>query len=166
MKLFLSVSLSLILGVSAIAQIQIPDVQIQTIDFSTFNTKDIKNEGKPFIINFWATWCAPCKAELNAINDEWDTWEETGVKIYAVSIDNSRSVNSVQPYVYGQDWPYDVLLDVNSEFRRAMNVNNVPHVFLFDGEGKLVKQHTVYNPGDEEELLELVTKLSNGESIK
>jgi peroxiredoxin len=152
-------------SISLIAQSSIPEVNIQTLDFGTFNTGDIQNDGKPFIINFWATWCAPCKNELNAINDEWADWEETGVKIYAVSIDNSRSVNSVQPYVYGQDWPFEVLLDVNSEFRRAMNVNNVPHVFLFDGDGNVVNQHTAYNPGDEEELLEMVKKLVAGEKI-
>lgn len=165
MKYIFTIFVLVILTFGAHAQNKIPDVQIQTIEFETFKTSQIQNDGKPFIIDFWATWCAPCKAELNAINDEWEDWEETGVKIYAVSIDNSRSVNSVQPYVYGQDWPYEVLLDVNSEFRRAMNVNNVPHVFLFDGEGKVVKQHTSYSPGNEEELLELVKKLAAGESI-
>lgn len=165
MKSILTLAALIILSLGLLAQKSIPAVQIQTIDFETFNTKDIQNDGKPIIIDFWATWCAPCKAELNAINDEWEDWEETGVKIYAVSIDNSRSVNSVQPYVYGQDWPFEVLLDINSEFRRAMNVNNVPHVFLLDGTGKVVWQHNSYNPGDEEELLELVKKLLAGEEI-
>ena len=165
MKYFSSIIIALLVVASVHAQKSIPAVQIQTIDFETFNTQNIQNDGKPVIIDFWATWCAPCKAELNAINDEWEDWEETGVKIYAVSIDNSRSVNSVQPYVYGQDWPYEVLLDINSEFRRAMNVNNVPHIFLLDGTGKVVWQHNSYNPGDEEELLELVKKLLAGEEI-
>tara|TARA_R110002050_G_scaffold87066_2_gene184608 strand:- start:12951 stop:13445 length:495 start_codon:yes stop_codon:yes gene_type:complete len=157
--------LSFLFTLTSFAQNKIPNVQIQNMDFETFQTQDIQNDGKPVIISFWATWCAPCKSELNAIADEWADWEETGVKFYIVSIDNSRSVNSVQPYVYGQDWPFESLLDVNSEFRRAMNVNNVPHVFLLDGEGKIVWQHNGYNPGDEEALLELVEKLVAGEKI-
>ena len=155
----------MLLSVAASAQTKLPSINIQNIDFETFNTLDIANEDKPVVISFWATWCSPCKAELNAISDEWPEWEDTGVKIYIVSIDNSRSVNSVQPYVYGQDWPFTTLLDVNSEFRRAMNVNNVPHTFLLNGSGEIVWQHNGYNPGDEEELLELVRRLVNGEEI-
>lgn len=165
MKHFTAFIFAIALSVAAFSQAKLPEIQIQNIDFETFNTKDITNDGKPVIISFWATWCAPCKSELNAIADEWADWEETGVKIYIVSIDNSRSVNSVQPYVYGQDWPFTTLLDVNSEFRRAMNVNNVPHAFLLNGKGEIVWQHNGYNPGDEEELLELVHKLNAGEEI-
>jgi len=161
MKYTFTLLIALAFAVGLNAQTSIPDIQIQTIDFATFKTSEINNDGKPFIINFWATWCAPCKAELNAINDEWPDWEETGVKIYAVSIDNSRSVNSVQPYVYGQDWPFEVLLDVNSEFRRAMNVNNVPFTFLIDGDGNIVYKHNNYAEGDELELYEKILELVN-----
>ena len=160
-----TIILALLFSFAVNAQNKIPSIDVQNIDFETFNTSEIENGDMPVIISFWATWCAPCKAELNAIADEWPEWEESGVKIYIVSIDNSRTINSVQPYVYGQDWPFITLLDVNSEFRRAMNVNNVPHTFLINGEGKVVWQHNGYNPGDEEELLELVHKVVNGEEI-
>ncbi|MFT4754019.1 MAG: cytochrome c biogenesis protein CcmG/thiol:disulfide interchange protein DsbE [Salibacteraceae bacterium] len=160
-----TIILAMLFSFAVNAQSKLPEIDIQNIDFETFNTSKITNGDMPVVISFWATWCAPCKAELNAIADEWPEWEESGVKIYIVSIDNSRSVNSVQPYVYGQDWPFTTLLDVNSEFRRAMNVNNVPHTFLLNGEGKIVWQHNGYNPGDEEELLELVQKVASGEEI-
>ncbi|HAS35228.1 MAG TPA: alkyl hydroperoxide reductase, partial [Flavobacteriales bacterium] len=136
------------------------------IDGSPFNTSEISNDGKPIIISFWATWCSPCKRELNAIADEYDDWvEETGVKLIAVSIDDSRNVQKVKPYVNGQSWDYQVLLDPNGDFKRAMNVNNVPHTFLLNGKKEIVWQHNSYSPGDEEELYELVEKLSAGESI-
>ncbi len=144
----------------------IPHVSIQNIDFENFNTSEIDNDGKPIIISFWATWCSPCKRELNTIAEEYDEWiEETGVKLIAVSIDDSRNVDKVPTYVNGQAWDYEVYLDPNGEFKRAMNVNNVPHTFLLNGNKEVVWQHNSYSPGDEEELLELTRKVSNGEAI-
>ena len=112
------------------------------------------------IISFWATWCKPCKAELNTIAEEYEDWvDETGVKLIAVSIDDARSSSRVEPYVNAQGWEYLVLMDPNSDLRRAMGVNNVPHTFLVNGEGKIVWDHNNYSPGDEEELYEKLTGL-------
>lgn len=145
---------------------KIPSVDIKNLDQSAFNTGDIKNDGKPIIISFWATWCSPCKRELNAIADEWEDWvDETGVKLVAISIDDARNMHKVKPYIDGQSWEYEVYLDPNADFKRAMNVNNVPHTFLIDGEGNIVWQHNSYAPGDELELYELVETLSSGGSI-
>jgi cytochrome c biogenesis protein CcmG/thiol:disulfide interchange protein DsbE len=144
----------------------IPGVSVQDINGVPFNTSEIENEGNPMIISFWATWCSPCKRELNTIADEYPDWvDETGVKLIAVSIDDSRNIQKVKPYVNGQSWDYEILLDPNGDFKRAMNVNNVPHTFLIDGNKKIVWQHNSYSPGDEEELYELVQKLANGESV-
>lgn len=145
---------------------QLPSVEIKDIEQKNFNTSSISNEGKPIIISFWATWCKPCIQELNAIAEVYEDWQnETGVKLIAVSIDNARSMGSVAPKVNSFGWEYDVLLDPNGDFKRAMNVINVPHVFLIDGEGKVVHQHTSYAEGSEEELFEMVKKVANGESL-
>ena len=118
------------------------------------------NIGKPMIISFWATWCKRCKGELNSIAEEYEDWvDETGVKLIAVSIDDARSSSRVEPYVNAQGWEYLVLMDPNSDLRRAMGVNNVPHTFLVNGEGKIVWDHNNYSPGDEEELYEKLTGL-------
>ena len=150
----------------SLAWSQIPNVQVKDISGKNFSTQDISNDGKPIIISFWATWCKPCVKELSAIADVYEDWvEETGVKLVAVSIDNARSMKRVAPYVNGKAWDYEVLLDPNSEFKRAMNVVNVPHVFLIDGKGNIVHQHTSYADGDEEELYEKVKKVAAGEKL-
>ena len=155
-------------SLSVVAQNQgkVPSVDIKTMDYKTFNTGDISNNGKPVVINFWATWCSPCKRELNNIAEMYEDWvDETGVKLVAVSIDDSRNMGKVAPYVNGKLWEYDVLLDPNGDLKRAMGVNNVPHTFLVDGKGNIVWQHNSYSEGDEYELYELIKKLSAGESI-
>lgn len=135
----------------------IPSVNMKTIDGKSFNTDSIKNVGKPIVISFWATWCKPCIMELTAIAENYETWQtETGVVLYAVSIDDSKTVSRVAPFVNSKSWEYIVLLDPNGDFKRAMNVINVPHTFLIDGTGKIIDQHTSYAQGDEEQLYEKI----------
>lgn len=157
-KIFLSLSLSLIIS---IGYSQLPNINLKDVNGVTKNLSKFSNNGNPIIISFWATWCKPCKAELNTIAEEYDDWaDETGVKLIAVSIDDARSSTRVEPYINAQGWEYLVLLDPNGDLKRAMNVNNVPHTFLVDGNGKIVWDHNNYSPGDEEELYEELVKIS------
>lgn len=139
----------------------IPSSIVRSLKGEDMNTADFSNGGKPMIINFWATWCAPCKRELTNIAELYEDWqEETGVKLIAVSVDDTRSQSRVLPYINGSSWDYEVYIDVNQDFKRAMGVNNVPHTFLVDGNGKIVYQHNNYSPGDEYELYDRILELS------
>ncbi len=150
----------LVAGLHAQTKTDLPNVTLKDLNGKDVNIAKLKNDGKPIVITFWATWCAPCIKEHNALSDVYDDWQdETGVKIYSVSIDDSRSTAKVKPFVEGKGWDFNVLLDVNSELKRAMNVSNPPHTFLIDGKGKIVYQHTGYLEGAEDELYEEIQKL-------
>ncbi len=145
---------------------KLPSVVIKDINGKTINTAEISNNGKPIIISFWALWCKPCQKELSTIAEVYEEWQkETGVKLIAVSIDDSRSTARVKPTANGNNWDYEILLDANGEFKRAMNVNQIPHTFLLNGKGEIVWQHTSFAEGSELELIELVRKLNKGEDI-
>ena len=158
--LIAGVMLSIIMG-DSYAQ-SIPSVRLKDLTGSTIDTGTLENEGNPIVIGFWATWCSPCKRELNNYMDYYGDWQdETGVKIVAVSIDDTRSINRVSPYVMSSGWEFDILLDPAGDFKRAMQVVNVPHTFLYNGDGELVWSHNNYAEGDEEELYEELIKLEN-----
>lgn len=138
----------------------VPSAKIKNLSQEIVDTKDFSNEGKPFIINFWATWCKPCILELSNLNEVYDDWrEETGVKIFAISLDDSRNSKKVAPFVMGRNWSFDFYIDENGDFKRALGVNNPPHTFLCNGKGEIVWQHNGYAPGDEDELYAELKKL-------
>jgi cytochrome c biogenesis protein CcmG, thiol:disulfide interchange protein DsbE len=145
----------------------LPSIDIKDVSGNPFNTSKITNDGNPIIISFWATWCKPCIKELTAMADVYSDWQsETGVRIYAVSIDDARSSSQVKPLVNGKNWDYFVLLDPNGDFKRAMNVGPIPHTFVINGKGEIVWQHTSFAEGAELDLINLVRKVKNGEEIK
>jgi thiol-disulfide isomerase/thioredoxin len=145
----------------------LPSVDIKDIKGNPFNTSKIENDGKPIVISFWASWCKPCVKELTTIADVYADWqEETGVKIYAISIDDARSSSLVAPLVNGKNWDYTVLLDQNGDFKRAMNVGPIPHTFVLNGKREIVWQHTSFAEGSERDLIDIIKKVKNGEEVK
>ena len=155
-------SLTLMLGwIAAVSAQDIPSVELKDLADMTVDTRAFVEEAEgPVLFCFWATWCSPCKRELNNYAELYEDWQdETGVNIVAVSIDDQRSIRRVAPYVNSVLWDYDVLLDPNKDFARAMQVVNVPHTFLVNGEGEIVWQHNNYADGDEEEVYEELLKL-------
>ena len=147
-----------------VAHAQLPQVELKDLQGKSVNTSKLNNEGKPFIISFFATWCKPCLRELKAINEVYEDWqEETGVKLVAVSIDEGQNTDRVKPLMDALGLEYEVLLDPNGDFKRAMNVNMIPHVFVIDGKGNVAYAHTGYTEGGEQELIAKVRELLKSE---
>lgn len=158
MKKFLLAVVALFLSVSAFAEL--PSVQLKDIDGKRVDTAKLNNDGKPYIISFFATWCKPCLRELDAVNEVYADWQdETGVKLIAVSIDKAQDESKVKPLVNSKGYEYQVLLDPNGDFKRAMGVNMVPTVFIIDGKNNIVETRTQYTDGSEVHLIEAVRAL-------
>ena len=158
--LFSFLIMALFISTSFAQNSTLPNSQVKTLDGSNFNIKNLENDGNPIIISFWATWCKPCKKELNNIAEVYEDWQDqTGVKLVAISIDDTRSKSKVAPYINASDWDYEIYLDPNGDLKRAMGVSTVPHTFLLNGKNEIVWQHKGYNDGDEMELLKEIKQL-------
>ena len=158
-KLFVTMFVCLVAGFG-VAQAQLPAVTLKSLDGTSVNSETLSNDGKPFIIDFFATWCKPCNRELSAIADVYEDWQkETGVKIYAVSIDQAQNIHKVKPLVDQNEWEYEVLLDTNSDLLKALGGQMIPFVVVVDGNGNVVSKHSGYTDGAEDELIEEVRKL-------
>ena len=140
---------------------QLPAVTLKALNGQSVQTDTLSNNGKPFIIDFFATWCKPCNRELDAIAEVYEDWqEETGVKIFAVSIDQGQNINKVKPLVNNHGWPYEVMLDPNGDLKRALGIQTIPFVLIVDGQGTIVYKHNGYTDGAEEELINKVRELT------
>lgn len=150
-------------SVSAFAEL--PSASIKTLDGKTVDASKISNDGKPFVVTFFATWCKPCIRELKAINEYYADWqEETGMKVVAISIDQAQNVSKVKPLVKHQGWEYEVYVDPNSDLKRALGIENVPHLLIVDGKGNIVENHAGYTDGSERQIIKKIRELLKNEN--
>lgn len=144
----------------------IPSVDLKNMIGQVVKSSSFSNDGKPFVIDFWATWCKPCIEELNAINEVYADWQkETGVKVIIISLDDAKTMSRVAPFVNGRRWTYESYIDPNADFKRAMNVNMPPQTFVVDGKGNIVWQHVGFVEGNEDEIFEVIKKVAAGKPI-
>lgn len=160
MKNFIPVLL-LFLSFGVFAQSELPKIDLTTVDGDTFNSQNLAKDDKVTIISLWATWCVPCLKELDAISEIYPDWQdETNVELFAISVDDSRTVKRVKPLINGKGWDYTVLLDTNNNFKRALGAATVPMTLLVK-DNKIVYRHSGYSPGAEYDLYEKIKEFSN-----
>ncbi len=151
-KKIILLAVTLLISISFFAQKNMPDLSLKTLDGKTIKLKELTKD-KTIAFSFWATWCGPCVNELDVIAEQYDDLKDDGFELIAVSIDDTRTKSRVKPLVNGKGWDYQVLLDANQAFKRAMNISTVPFVMIVKN-GKVVYTHSGYTPGSEEELIE------------
>lgn len=143
------------------SQSELPQINLSTLDGSTISSKELSKDDKVIIVSLWATWCVPCLKELDAISEIYEDWqEETGVELFAVSVDDSRTVKRVKPLINGKGWDYTILLDTNNDFQRALGAATVPLTLLVKN-NEIIYRHSGYSPGAEYELYEKIKEYSN-----
>ncbi|MBO5692993.1 MAG: TlpA family protein disulfide reductase [Tidjanibacter sp.] len=140
---------------------QIPSVKVENGKGKVVNTSSLVDGKTPMIISFWAVTCKPCIQELDAINEVLPDWLDVAdFRVVAVSTDDSRFTAQARALAEGHGWgDFTLLYDKNGDFKRAMNVQYTPQVYVVDKNGKIVYSHTGYTQGGENELFKVIKGL-------
>lgn len=138
---------------------KLPDVKVEDASGKTVSTLSMIDGETPFILTFWASWCKPCQMELAALEEVAPDWNgDFPLRIFAVSIDDSRSIADAKALAAASDWPVTVLFDTKERLAQAFGISSIPQVFIFDKDGKQVYTHVGYTPGSEKTLLKKLLK--------
>ena len=139
---------------------ELPSLVLKDLDGNDINLNTLVEGENIFVFSFWATWCVPCINELDAISEVYEDWQdETNVKLIAISIDDSRNTSKLKPFINSKGWEYEIYHDPNSDFKRALGVNQIPHTFLLNGKMEIFSEHVAYTDGQEDELYEKIKKM-------
>jgi cytochrome c biogenesis protein CcmG, thiol:disulfide interchange protein DsbE len=155
MRKIISAFICIMACLSGFSQEQLPDIRVRSLNGKEVSFQTIGNKpDTAIIVSLWATWCIPCINELETINEQYaERQKETPFKLIAISVDDARTSSRVRSFARGRGWNFDIYLDINNDLKRALNVNDVPHILIIKN-GKIVYQHNGYVPGNEEELFE------------
>jgi peroxiredoxin len=150
----------LFICVLGLSQNKLPSISIKNLEGTTVSTtQNFIEKDKVYVFCFWATWCAPCIQELDAISEVYDEWKsQANVEVIAVSIDDARTNKRVKPLVNGKGWEYTILLDTNQDFKRALGISNPPFTAVVKN-GEIVFTQNGHTPGSENQLLEQIKAL-------
>jgi cytochrome c biogenesis protein CcmG, thiol:disulfide interchange protein DsbE len=129
-----------------------PTANLKTLEGQGVRLNDKFSKNKLTIVSFWATWCSPCKKELDAYKALYPEWRNSGIEVIAVTIDDAQALNKVKPMVAQKGWTFTILTDQNKEMLRLLNFQLIPQTFVVDSKGSIVYSHNGYAPGDEHEL--------------
>jgi peroxiredoxin len=158
---FALLAIGLFLASANLPSRTLPDIEIKTLDGKSVNIQEYGQNGKITILSFWATWCSPCKRELDAISELYPEWiENYNVELIAITTDDARALSKVKPLVAQKGWEFEILSDSKRQLQQALNFQAIPQTFVIDQQGQIIAQHEGYKPGDEYELEDKIKKLS------
>jgi peroxiredoxin len=127
---------------AAMAKLEADDAKRERADFTLtdlqgkpWHLRDLK--GKVVLVNFWATWCSPCRKEMPDLDALYNKFKDQGFVVLAISDEEAAKVS---PYIAEHKISYPVMLDAGRKVNDAFIVEGIPKSFVYDRSGKLVAQ--------------------------
>tara|TARA_B100000902_G_C27006013_1_gene762256 strand:- start:244 stop:786 length:543 start_codon:yes stop_codon:yes gene_type:complete len=127
---------------------KIPNLNIRLLSGGSVNLHDLAEDG-PLLIDFWATWCVPCKKLMKFLNQYHLDYKDENFKVLMINTDTPRSISKARSYINAQDYKFYVGLDPNKVISKKLNGMVMPTLILVDKGGEVSWRHQGYITGEE-----------------
>lgn len=136
-----------------------PDFTLNDLRGKAVHLADLK--GNVVLLEFWATWCPPCKDSIPTMNDLYKRYHEKGLILLGISVDKGQNViETVKAFVKEHSIQYPILID-NKDVNTLYGVYSIPTIILIDKKGKIVSKNIGFSPEIESRLSSEIERLLN-----
>ena len=129
----------------------IPDLRLKLLNGQKITIHELLKDG-PLMIDFWATWCKPCKKVMKYLDQYHQDYADQGFKVLMINQDTPRSLGKVKSYIRSQNHQFFIGLDPNKKIAKKLNGEVMPTMILVDKDGFIKWRHQGYIPGEEIEI--------------
>ena len=147
-KSFFTFVLLIFLGADAYSQDKAHRFNLSSLDGEQYDLKTLLSGG-PVLIDFWATWCKPCKEYFPHLEKLHRKYGKDGFTIVGISEDGPRNRSKIRSFLRSMDVSFIILIDETAEVMSNYGVYSLPSWFLIGSDGKILKSHRGYTTGDE-----------------
>ena len=137
---------------------KIPNIDIKLLNGKTTNIYKLLESG-PLLMDFWATWCKPCKQVMKHLNEFHNDYKDQGFQVLMINQDTPRSLGKVKAYINSKDYDFLVSTDPNQQIAKKLNGQIMPNLLLIKKDGTIQWRHQGYMPGEEKEIKEKIEEL-------
>jgi peroxiredoxin len=148
MKKSILIFISIFLIFIKLSYSQSYDFDLQDLDGNSVKLSALLAKG-PVLLQFWATWCVPCKEEMRGLNDIWAKFKDSGFSYVAVSIDDEKTLSKVKPFIETKGYKFTVIYDTDKNVFKTYGGQDPPYSILLSRTGEVLKSYSGFLPGDD-----------------
>jgi len=130
---------------------QVYDFDLEDLNNNSVKLSELLKKG-PVFLQFWATWCIPCKEEMKHMNALWEKYKDSGFVYVAVSIDDQKTISKVKPFVESKGYEFTVVYDTDKNVFNNYGGQDPPFSVFLGRSGDVYKKYSGYMLGDDEKL--------------
>ncbi len=108
-----------------------PDFQLPNLEGQSISLSDFR--GEPVLVNFWASWCLPCRFEIPFIQEVYEEWSASGLVVLAIN--KGESLSTAKDFMQSYNLSFPALLDINQDVALEYNIRSIPTTFFIDKDG-------------------------------